>query len=463
MRIRSVALAFGLLALVANALVANASAAQAKPPDGSASVPLPPGAIHHVLVIDLENESFASTFGPSSPATYLNGTLVPKGELVENYYATGHVSLDNYIAQVSGQAPTPLTSSDCITMPGFVGKYLDVTPGTDDPSPAFPGQVDGDGCVFPAPSAASHGAPTIADQLDARFPPDQTTHVAAWREYAQDMGNDPVRDGGTPDPLGGTDCAHPAIGGLDHTESATPVDQYANRHNPFIFFHSVIDNGAECDANVVPLGTVDVGVPSRLGPVQMADTFHGHLANDLRTPATTPRFAFVTPNLCNDGHDQTCVGTNTEGGHTGGLVAADLWLQHWMPLIFASPAYRSGKMLVVVTFDEASILDTTACCNEQPGPNWAFPGHSPLLGPPPTTPGAAPGGGKVGAVLLNPRYIVPGTDNTTGEYNHYSALRSYEDILRLTGGTDGAGHLGFAAAPDLAPFGTDVFNAKNKP
>jgi hypothetical protein len=37
-------------------------------------------------------------------------------------------------------------------------------------------------------------------------------------------------------------------------------------------------------------------------------------------------------------------------------------------------------------------------------------------------------------------------------------LRSYEDLLGLTtGGTDGEGHLGFAAAKGLAPFGPDVF------
>ena len=38
-------------------------------------------------------------------------------------------------------------------------------------------------------------------------------------------------------------------------------------------------------------------------------------------------------------------------------------------------------------------------------------------------------------------------------------MRSYEDLLGLmTGGTDGLGHLGVAAAPGLAPFGKDVFN-----
>jgi len=70
------------------------------------------------------------------------------------------------------------------------------------------------------------------------------------------------------------------------------------------------------------------------------------------------------------------------------------------------------------------------------------------------------GGGQVGALLLNAKYIVPGTTDTTGSYNHYSALRSYEDLLGLTtGGADGQGHLGYAAAAGLVPFGRDVFPA----
>ena len=209
-------------------------------------------------MIELENEDATSTFGPGSVATYLNGTLVPKGELLENYYATGHVSLDNYIAEISGQAPTPLTDSDC----NLTG-YSNVTPGTDDPNTAtYPGQVDGNGCVYPAPTATTNGAPTIADQLDAVYPPSAGTHVASWREYAEDMGNDPTRDGGTADPLGGTDCAHPTVGGTDGAAVAEAADRYATRHNPFMYFHSIIDNTAECDANVVPLGTVAVGTPS---------------------------------------------------------------------------------------------------------------------------------------------------------------------------------------------------------
>jgi phosphatidylinositol-3-phosphatase len=271
--------------------------------------------------------------------------------------------------------------------------------------------------------------------------------VAAWRAYEQDMGNTPARDGGTPDPTGGTDCGHPNIGATDTAEVATPEDQYTTRHDPFVWFHSVIDKSAECSANVVPLGTLGPdGVPSPTG----------HLARDLRSEKTTPRFGFITPNLCNDGHDDTCAGPNSTGGHVGGLVGADEFLRAWMPLVFASPAYKHGNMLVVITFDESDVGgpdDATACCNEQPGPNTHAPGNAGD-----GVDSEAPGGGQIGALLLNSRYVVPGSTDKKGSYNHYSALRSYEDLLGLTsGGDDGEGHLGFAAAKGLAPFGTDVF------
>jgi hypothetical protein len=424
------ALAFGL-----------ATPAGAKPhPSTVVRAALPPGKINHILVIELENEGFETTFGPGSPATYLNGTLRKEGELLQNYYAIGHDSLDNYIAEVSGQSPTEDTQADCADN-GFA--YASVLPGTPDSNQsANPGQVDGEGCVYPA------SVKTIANQLDAKYPPNRKTHVASWRAYEQDMGNTPARDGGVPDPTGGTDCGHPVLGATDTAEFATATDQYTTRHNPFVWFHSIIDNTAECDANVVPLGTLGAnGTPAPTG----------HLYKDLRSEKTTPRFAFITPNLCNDGHDGTCAGPNSTGGHTGGLVGADEFLRAWVPLILASPAYKHGDTLLVITFDEADV-DTSspsyadACCGEVPGPNTHAPGNAGL------STDTAPGGGQIGAVLLNSRYIIPGSTDTTGYYNHYSALRSYEDLLGLTtGGTDGEGHLGFAATKGLAPFGRDVF------
>lgn len=81
-----------------------------------------------------------------------------------------------------------------------------------------------------------------------------------------------------------------------------------------------------------------------------------------------------------------------------------------------------------------------------------------------------PGGGDTGSVLISP-YIKPGT-STTVDYNHYSWLRTMEDLFltgatctdttlaagSVCGGLDGAGHIGYAAQPGLASFGPDVFN-----
>jgi hypothetical protein len=464
----------GLAAACVGAAGVNAPAF-AGPPCDVARAAVPEGAIEHVMVIDLENEDFAKTFGPASPATYLNTTLLAQGQLVTNYFATSHVSLGNYLSQVSGQAPTAAINNDCIDLsslshPPLVGGFTDVAPGDDaGDEAAFPGQVIGDGCVFPAPSGSSHGATTIGDQIDALDAGKHQKHARVrWRGYAEDMGNDLVRDYGTPDPSGGASCSHAPIGGVDHSNSATATDQYATRHNPFVYFHSVIDDQARCDAHVVPLGKLTVS------PTGGADAvFTGHLYDDLRSLKTTPNFMFVTPNLCNDGHDATCVGVNTEGGHQGGLVAADLWLKHWMPMILASPAYQSGKLLVVLTFDESGLVDARACpaanqadCRSPTGPNVSNPGFSPILAlfglqQAPTTTLVYPGGGQVGAVLFNRRFIQPGSVNTTGVYNHYSALRSYEDILGITGGgDDGFGHLGFAASAGVLPFGKDVFNRR---
>jgi hypothetical protein len=457
---------------LSGAVLGVAPAVSADDDDRAERAAVPEGAIRHILVIDLENESFATTFGPTSPATYLNTTLLKQGQLITNYFATSHVSLGNYISQVSGQEPTLSTDDDCINLaslshPPVLGGFTDVTPGTDTTDPAsFPGQVLGDGCVYPAPTRTSHGARTIGDQLDALRDDDDHEHRRLrWRDYAEDMGNDPARDYGTPDALGGTDCAHAPVGGVDNSNTAEAADQYATRHNPFVYFHSVIDDPARCDAHVVPLGKVTVSTSG--GP----DVFSGHLFEDLRDLRTTPSFLWVTPNLCDDGHDATCAGTNVEGGHQGGLVGADLWLKHWMPMIFASPAYETGTLLVVLTFDEGGVTDSRACpaanqvdCDSPTGPNVSNPGFSTLLGlfhvqTPPTTTFVYPGGGQVGAVLFNKRFIEPGSVNNTGAYSHYSALRSYEDILGIRrGGDDGLGHLGFAARAGLKPFGKDVFS-----
>ena len=73
----------------------------------------------HVFVIVLENEGYNTTFGPGSKAPYLSQTLTRQGVLLSQYYGTGHASLDNYIAMISGQAATPETRNDCFIFADF--------------------------------------------------------------------------------------------------------------------------------------------------------------------------------------------------------------------------------------------------------------------------------------------------------------------------------------------------------
>lgn len=340
---------------------------------GPAQAAVGPPPIGHVFVINLENKSYDQAFGPDSPAPYLSKTLTAQGQLLTQYYGTAHNSAPNYIAQISGQGPDAQTQGDCQVYSDFVQT------GTVPPE-----QAVGNGCVYPT------DVKTVADQL--------VSHGLTWKAYMEDMG---------------TPCRHPQPNTTDDTQQAKVGDQYATRHNPFMYFKSIVDS------------------PS----CQQDDVDLSQLPTDLQSVSTTANLSYITPNLCDDGHDSPCV-----DGRPGGLVTADAWLQTWVPKILASPAYQQDGLLVI-TFDEAdtsSASSAAACCGEGPGPNAALPG---IYGP---------GGGRVGAVLLSP-FIAAGTSNAT-PYNHYSLLRSIEDIFGLP-------PLGYAA--DVSGFGADVFGASS--
>lgn len=340
-----------------------------------------PPPIRTVFVVNLENKGYDETFGPGSPATYLTNVLRPRGILLTQYYGTAHASLGNYIAQISGQGPTPQSQSDCQFYGEFVGA------GT-----VAPQQAVGQGCVYPA------SVQTVADQLSASR--------LSWKGYMEDMGNDPKREPAT--------CGHVRLGAADPTSVARRGDQYAAKHDPFVWFHTIIDDAARCDARVVNLN---------------------RLPQDLASAATTPNFVFITPNLCSDGHDPRCV-----DGREGGLVAINTFLTQWVPLILNSAAFRADGMLIV-TFDEADGIGregSGACCGEKPLPGARYaPGFN------------GPGGGRVGAVVLSP-FVKPATLSAV-PYNHYSLLKTVEALFGLK-------PLGYAAAAGPQVFGPDVFS-----
>ena len=333
--------------------------------------------IRHVFIIVLENESFEFTFGKQSLAPYLAHQLTQQGALLTQYYGIGHNSLDNYIALISGQAPNPDTQADCRVFSEFVptAHGLDAN-----------GQLAGHGCIYP------RSVQTIADQMQRRG--------LSWKGYMEGMGSDPQREA--------AGCGHVAIGAQDTTNRESLHDRYADKHNPFIYFHSIIDDQTYCAKHVVPL---DV------------------LQRDLRQAKTTPNLAFITPDLCHDGHDAPCL-----NGEPGGLISADAFLKTWVPRIVDSPAFRRDGLLII-TFDEGT--DGKACCDEQKLPGGPAPGQY------------GPGGGRIGAVLISP-FIRPGTVSQL-PYNHYSTLRSIEHWFGLP-------YLGDAGAQGVHRFGPDIFN-----
>jgi len=109
-----------------------------------------------------------------------------------------------------------------------------------------------------------------------------------WRAYLEGMGDTP--------------CVHPDNGTADTT--LTQTTGYVTRHNPFVYFHSLVDL-SDCQANDLDLSK---------------------LPDDLKTTKTTPNLAFVAPALGDD---------------------PDAFLKTWVPQILDSPAYKKDGVLVI--------------------------------------------------------------------------------------------------------------------
>jgi acid phosphatase len=97
--------------------------------------------------------------------------------------------------------------------------------------------------------------------------------------------------------------------------------RYAVKHNPWPYFTSPIER-AGCRRYDVPSGT-----PT-----------NGALHDDIAA-GTLPTFGLLIPDLCNDAHDCS-------------LSTADKWLNGWLRPLLAGQDFRSGRLAIVVTFDE---------------------------------------------------------------------------------------------------------------
>ena len=118
-----------------------------------------------------------------------------------------------------------------------------------------------------------------------------------------------------------------------------PCDQgnageYDVNHNPWAYFPS---EAASCRADDVPAGTPAGGA----------------LAADVRG-GTLPRVGLITPNLLHDGHDGT-------------PAQADAWLRAWIPVLMSGPDWRSGRLGIVVVFDEGETTEQVPFVLMAPG------------------------------------------------------------------------------------------------
>lgn len=290
----------------------------------------------HVFVISLTAASYDAAFGSASVAHYLNHTLVPRGTLLGGYETLGAAELPDNLAMISGQAPNSDTSSECPS-------YDDFPAGA---APASDGQLSGAGCVYP------NTVLTIGDQV--------TAAGQAWRAYVDGMG-------------AGT-CPHPDSGASTATPPAGAGRDYSILHNPFVYFHSLLDLGG-CAANDVPLEK---------------------LRHDLTQPAATPTYAFIAPGACLDAAATSC-----PDGTPAGLAGEDVFLHSWIPRILRSKAYKHGGA-VIITF------------------------ALPDLPPSPSAPASA-SSAPVGALLLSPHAARGKIVSKT--FNPFSVLRTVEDLL----------------------------------
>ena len=147
---------------------------------------------------------------------------------------------------------------------------------------------------------------------------------------------------------------------------------YAKKHDPFLYYRDVVADPARC-RRVVP---------------------YARLGTDLRA-GRLPTFVWITPNLCDDGHDCS-------------LGQADGYLAGIVPSLLRELGPRG---ILFLTWDEGS--SDAGCC------------------------GGLASGGRVATIVAGPG--VRAGARSAVAYDHYSLLRTVEDAL-------GLGHVGAAGA-----------------
>ena len=151
--------------------------------------------------------------------------------------------------------------------------------------------------------------------------------------------------------------------------SHDPHRQYVPRHNPFMYFRSIVDDQQRCTTHVEELP-------------QLAEDISNNKLSD---------FIFITPDICNSGHDCS-------------IQESDRWLEDFLPSLVQAFEKDSDNYLLVVTWDEGQT--TKSCCG--------LPTEA---------------GGHIATILISP-YAKPAFQDDT-PYTTYSLLRTISEAWGL--------------------------------
>jgi hypothetical protein len=181
---------------------------------------------------------------------------------------------------------------------------------------------------------------------------------------------------------------------------STPLDHacgnqlYERKHNPFISYQDVQSN------------------PARVANIVDFSQFATDLANN-----TVPNYVWISPDQCHDMHGRGGGGPTDpcDFSQVQSLITAgDTFLNTTVAEIMASRAWSKGHSVILITWDESDFTgagfqgfgDDRGCCDSVAGQ----------------------GGGHVLTMVIT-------HDHRAGAsfrlYNHYSLLRTTEDILHL--------------------------------
>ncbi len=240
---------------------------------------------------------------------------------------------------IAGSADAPFINGALLPLASYCGQYYN-PPGLHPSEPNYLWLVAG----------TNFG---ILDDNDPAINHQHTTnHLAAqliragisWKSYQEDIAGDVV-------PL-------------------TSTNSYTPRHNPFVYFDDLTGTNNPLD----PCGLAHIRP-------------YLELASDLTNNAVA-RYNFITPNLCDDGHD-SCAPLNNSVRQT------DAWVASEVPKILNSAAYTNNGALFI-TWDESE-----------------------------------DGDGPIGMILLSPLARGGGYTNNI-YYTHSSLLRTMQEIFGLS-------------------------------